>query len=62
MSSKVFGFSKHEKLIEYHVHNRSTDQFKQVEKMTEMRSKFWNYIDTKFVVFKNKYEDKSKNL
>ena len=33
MSSKVrsIGFSKHEKMIEYHVHIRSTDQFKQVE-------------------------------
>ena len=32
MSSKVgsIGFSKHEKMIEYHVHIRSTDQFKQV--------------------------------
>ena len=29
--------------------------------MTKMRSKVWN-IDTKFVVFKNKYEDKSKKL
>ena len=29
--------------------------------MTEMRSKVWN-IDTKSVVFKNKYEGKSKNL
>ena len=32
-----------------------------VKKMTEMRSKVWN-IDTKSVVFKNKYEGKSKNL
>ena len=32
-----------------------------VKKITEMRSKVWN-IDTKFVVFKNKYEDKPKNL
>ena len=32
-----------------------------VKKMTEMRSKVWN-IDTKFVVFKYKYEGKSKNL
>ena len=44
MSSKVLsiGFSKHEKMIEYHVHVRSTDQFKQVgvreKKMTEMIS------------------------
>ena len=32
-------------MVEYHVHVRSTDQFKQVgvrEKMTEMRSKVWN--------------------
>ena len=55
---------KTRKMIEYYVHIRSTDQFKQVgvrAKMTEMRSKVWN-IDTKFVVFKNKYEGKSKNL
>ena len=32
-----------------------------MKKMTEMRSKVWN-IDTKSVVFKNKYEGKSKNL
>ena len=32
-----------------------------MKKITEMRSKVWN-IDTKFVVFKNKYEGKSKNL
>ena len=32
-----------------------------VKKMTEMRSKVLN-IDTKCVFFKNKYEDKSKNL
>ena len=42
-------------MIEYHVHIRSTDQFKQVgvreKKMTEMRSKVWN-IDTKLVAFK----------
>ena len=42
---------------------RSKYQFKQVgvheKKMTEMRSKVWN-IDTKSVVFKNKYEDKLK--
>ena len=32
MSSKVWSFwlSKHEKMVEYHVHVRSTDQFKQV--------------------------------
>ena len=32
MSSKVLsiGLSKHEKMIEYHVHIRSTDHFKQV--------------------------------
>ena len=53
MSSKVWGIrlSKHEKMIKYHVHIRSKDQFKQVgvrEKMTEMKSKVWN-IDTKFV-------------
>ena len=32
MSSKVLsiGFSKHEQMIEYHVHIRSTDEFKQV--------------------------------
>ena len=32
MSSKVgsIGFSKHKKMIEYHVHIRSTDHFKQV--------------------------------
>ena len=32
MSSKVWsiGFSKHEKMIEYHVHIRSTDHFKQI--------------------------------
>ena len=56
MFSKVrsVGLSKHEKMIKYHVHIRSKDQFKQVrvrEKMTEMRLKVWN-IDTKFVVFK----------
>ena len=56
MSSKGWsiGFSKHEKMIEYHVHTRSTDQFNRlgsVKKMTKMRSKVWN-IDTKFVVFK----------
>ena len=56
MSSKVWsvGFSKHEKIIEYNVHIRSKDHFKQIgvrEKMTEMRSKVWN-IDTNFVVFK----------
>ena len=52
-------------MINYHVHIRSKDQFKQVgvreKKMTEMRSKVWN-IDTKFVIFKNKYEGKSQNL
>ena len=66
MSSKVLSIwlSKHGKMIEYHVNIRSTGQFKQIEcvkKMTEMRSKVWN-IDTNFVVFKNKYKDKSKNL
>ena len=32
MSSKVgsFGLSIHEKMVEYHAHVRSTDQFKQV--------------------------------
>ena len=33
MSSKVWSLefiSKHEKMVEYHVHVRSTDQFKQV--------------------------------
>ena len=31
MSSKIWSieFSNHEKMIEYHVHIRSTDQFKQ---------------------------------
>ena len=44
MSSKVgsFGLLKHEKMVEYHVHMRSTDHFKLVgvreKKMTEMRS------------------------
>ena len=27
---EVFWFSKHEKMVEYHVHVRSTDQYKQV--------------------------------
>ena len=51
-------------MIEYHVHIRFTDHFKQIgvrEKMTEMRSKVWN-IETNIVVFKNKFKDKSKNL
>ena len=52
-------------MIKYHVHIRSKDQFKQVgvreKKMTEMRSKVWN-IDTKSVLFNNKYEGKSKNF
>ena len=32
MSSKIssFGLSKHKKMVEYHVHVRPTDQFKQV--------------------------------
>ena len=56
MSSNVWsiGFSKHKKIIEYHVHIRFTDDLNRlgsVKKMTEMRSKVWN-IDTKFVVFK----------
>ena len=57
MSSKVWsiGFSKHEQIIEYHVHIRSTDHFKQIgvreTKNTEMTSKVWK-IDTNFVVFK----------
>ena len=39
MSSKVssIGLSKHEKMVEHHVHVRSTDQFKQVG-VSEMRS------------------------
>ena len=47
MSSKVwsFGIQKHTKLIQHHVHNRSTDQFNQVgvheKKKTEMRSIVW---------------------
>ena len=61
MYSKVWsiGLSKHEQVIEYHVHIRSTDPFKQIgmrEKMTEMRSKILN-IDTNFDVFKNKCID-----
>ena len=66
MSSKVrsIGFSKHEKLLS--IMSRSDPQINlnklgSVKKMTEMRSKVWN-IDTKFVVFTNKYEDKSENL
>ena len=67
MSSKVWGigFSKHEKVIEYHVHIRSTDQFKQVG----VREKKWQKWDQKFGILtlnllslKNKYEDQSKNL
>ena len=43
MSSKVWsiGIQKHTKMIQHHVHIRSTGQFNQVgvhEKMTEMRS------------------------
>ena len=42
MSSKVcsIGLSKHERMIEYHVHIRSTDlnRLGCVKKMTEMRS------------------------
>ena len=67
MSRKVLsiGFSKHEKMIEYHDHIRSTDQFKQVG----VREKKWQKWDQKFGILtlnllslKNKYEDKSKNL
>ena len=32
-----------------------------MKKMTEWRSKVWN-SDTNFLVFKNKFKDKSKNL
>ena len=58
------GLSKHEKGIEYHVHMRSTDHFKQIgvrEKNDRNEIKVLN-IDTNFVVFKNKCMDKSKNL
>ena len=47
MSCKVWsiGLSKHEKMIQYHVHIRSTDQFKQFgvreKKMTEM----WSLVE-----------------
>ena len=43
MSSKVwsFGLSKHEKMVEYHDHVRSTDQFKQVG----VREKKWQKWD-----------------
>ena len=45
---KLIGFSKHKKIIEYHVHFRSTDHFKQVGvhgKMTEMKSKLQILLD-----------------
>ena len=46
MSSKVWsiGIQKHTKMIQYHVHIRSTDHFNQVgvhEKIIEMRSIVW---------------------
>ena len=49
MSGKVWsiGIQKHTKMIQHHVHIRSTDQFNQVEvhgKMTEMRSIVWMTI------------------
>ena len=46
MSSKVWsiGLSKHEKMIKYHVHIRSKDQFKQVG----VREKKWQKWDQKF--------------
>ena len=50
MYSKVlsFGIQKHTKMIQYHVHIRSTDQFNQVgvheKKRTEMRSIVWMII------------------
>ena len=49
MSSKVWsiGIQKHTKMIQHHVHIRSTDQFNQVgvlEKMTEIRSIVWMTI------------------
>ena len=67
MSSKVWSiwFSKHEKMIKYHVYIRSKDQFKQVG----VREKKWQKWDQKFGILtlnllslKNKYEGKSKNL
>ena len=41
MSSKVwsFGLSKHEKMVEYHAHVRSTDEFKQVRVREKNRQK-----------------------
>ena len=50
MSSKVWniGIPKDTKMIQHHVHIRSTDQFNQVgvheKKMTEMRSIVWMTI------------------
>ena len=47
MSSKVWsiGIQKHTKMIQHHVHIRSTDQFNQVGcKMTEIRSIVWMTI------------------
>ena len=46
MPSKVWstGFSKHEKIIKYHVYIRSKDQFKQVG----VREKKWQKWDQKF--------------
>ena len=49
MSSKVWsiGIQKHTKMIQHHVHIRSTDQFNQIgmhEKITEMRSIVWMTI------------------
>ena len=67
MSSKVWsiGFSKHEKMIKYHVYIRPKDRFKQVG----VREKKWQKWDQKFGILtlnllslKNKYEGKSKNL
>ena len=67
MSSKVWriGLSKHEKIIEYHVQIRSTNQFKQIG----VREKEWQIWDQKFGILtlislslKNKCYDKSKNV
>ena len=49
-------------MIEYNVHIRSKDQFKQVGVREKKNDRIEvSSIDTKFVVFKNKYEGKSKN-
>ena len=46
MSSKVWsiGIQKHKKMIQYHVHIRSTDQLNQVGVHKNMRSIVWMTI------------------